>query len=68
MGIFDKARDALQDHADKVEPVVDRLADEVDGRTGGKHSANIDRGAELAKDQLREQARRDPAAEPGQPV
>ena len=47
MGIFDKAREALQDHADKIDPVVDRLAAEADKRTGGTHAAHIDRGADL---------------------
>lgn len=61
MGIFDKARDALEKHADKIDPLVDRVAGEVDQRTGGRHGTHIDRAAELAKDKLGEQARRDAA-------
>ena len=69
MGIFDKAREALQDHADKIDPVVDRLAAEADRRSGGTHSGPIDRGADLAKDKLGDLARRDGTTpEPGQPV
>ena len=67
MGIFDKARDALEQHADNVDPVVDRLAAEADKRTGGTHGANIDRGADLAKDKLGDLARRDTTPEPGTP-
>jgi hypothetical protein len=68
MGIFDKARDALTEHADKIDPVVDRLADEADKRTGGKHAGHIDRGADVAKDKLADLARRDTPPEPGQPA
>jgi hypothetical protein len=68
MGIFDKARDALEKHADKIDPLVDRVAAEADQRTGGQHSAHIDRAADLAKDKLGEQARRDTVPEPGAPA
>ncbi len=68
MGIFDKARDALAQHADKIDPLVDRVADEADRRTGGQHRAHIERGAGLAKDKLADQARRGSDPEPGQPV
>ena len=68
MGIFDKARDALTDHADKIDPVVDRLAAEADQRTGGTHAAHIERGADVAKDKLADLARRDGPAEPGRPA
>lgn len=59
MGIFDKAREALHQHADKIDTVVDKVADEADRRTGGKHSGHIDRGAGVAKDKLGDYARRD---------
>lgn len=65
MGIFDKAREALQEHADKIDPVVDRLADEADQRSGGTHRANIDRVADLAKDKLGDRAGGDTTPEPG---
>ena len=68
MGIFDRARDALAEHGETVDPVVDRLADEADRRTGGKRGATIERGAELVKDKLRDPARRDSTTEPGQPT
>jgi hypothetical protein len=68
MGIFDRARDALTDHADKIDPVVDRLAAEADRRTGGTHASHIDRGADLAKDKLGDLARQDTPPGPGQPA
>jgi hypothetical protein len=63
MGIFDKAREALHQHADKIDTVVDKVATEADRRTGGKHSEQIDKGAGVAKDKLGDYARRD--TEPG---
>jgi len=68
MGIFDKARDALEKHADKIDPLVDRVAGEADKRTGGQHSAHIDRAAGLAKERLGDQARRDTTPGSDQPV
>ena len=49
MGIFDKAKDLLGQHGDKVEGAVDKVADMVDEKTGGKYSDQIDKGAEAAK-------------------
>ena len=63
MGIFDKAREALHQHADKIDTVVDKVAGEADRRTGGQHSAQIGKGAGVAKDKLGDYARRDPEPE-----
>jgi hypothetical protein len=52
MGIFDKAKDVLNQHDDKVDQAVDRAADLADQRTGNQHGEQIDRGADLAKDKL----------------
>jgi hypothetical protein len=68
MGIFDKARDALEKHADKIDPLVDRLADEADRRTGGQHGAKIDRATDLAKDKLGDPARRGTTPGAGPPA
>lgn len=68
MGIFDRARDAGHEHEDKIDPVVDRLAGEADRRSGGKHGARIDLGADAVKDERGDFARRDTPTEPGQPA
>lgn len=52
MGIFDKAKDLLNQHDDKADQGVDKLADVVDEKTGQKYGTHIDQGAELAKDRL----------------
>lgn len=67
MGIFDKAKEALSEHADKLDPLVDKAADAVDQRTGGSHGEQIDRGAALAKERLAGYGGRDGVVEPGQP-
>ena len=56
MGIFDKAKDALSEHSDKVDRVVDGVVDKVaehaDQRTGNQHGDKIDQGAAAAKEKL----------------
>ena len=64
MGIFDKAKDALSEHSDKVEQGLDKVADLADQKTGGKHSAHIDKGVDFARDKLNDQR----AANPERPV
>ena len=49
MGLFDKARELAGQHADKVGDAIDKAADMVDEKTGGKYADHIDKGAEAAK-------------------
>ena len=49
MGLFDKAKELAGQHADKVEQAIDKVADVVDEKTGGKYADQIDKGAEAAK-------------------
>ena len=50
MGFLDKVTDAVGDHADQVEKGIDKAADLIDDKTGGKHSDQIDGAADKAKD------------------
>ena len=52
MGIFDKAKDVLNQHGDKVDQTVDKAANLADQRTDNQHSEQIDQGAAVAKDKL----------------
>ena len=52
MGIFDKAKDALSEHSDKVDEGIDKGGDLVDEKTGGKYVGQVDQGQEFAKDRL----------------
>ncbi len=64
MGIFDKARDLAEQHGDKarslaeqhgdkIDNAIDKGGDLIDERTGGRHAAHVDKGQEIAKEQLR---------------
>lgn len=45
----DKAKELIGDHADKVEDGVDKAADLIDEKTGGKYTDKIDGAAEKVK-------------------
>jgi hypothetical protein len=49
MGIFDKAKDLLNEHNDKVDQGIDKAAEVIDQKTGGQHTEQIKQGAEQAK-------------------
>jgi hypothetical protein len=48
----DKVEDLVDGHEDQVEGGIDKAADFADDKTGGKYDAQIDAGAEKAKDAL----------------
>lgn len=54
MGFLDKfkkkATDLAGEHGDKAKDAIDKGADFVDEKTGGKYTDKIDTGAEKAKD------------------
>lgn len=50
MGFLDKAKDALQGKGDEAADLIDKAADAVDDKTGGKHTDQIDTAADKAKD------------------
>ncbi len=52
-GLFDKAKNLLGAHADKVEGAVDKLAEVVDEKTGGKHTEKIEKGVDQAKNAIK---------------
>lgn len=41
MGIFDKAKDLLGEHGDKIDSGIDQAAAFVDQKTGGQHTEKI---------------------------
>lgn len=49
MGFLDKAKDLLGKHEEKVESAIDKVAEVVDEKTGGKHTDKIEKGVEAAK-------------------
>ena len=49
MGLLDKAKELLGKHEEKVEGAIDKVAEVVDDKTGGKYTDQIDKGVESAK-------------------
>lgn len=56
MSMFDQARDAAQNFAasnpDKVEEAIQRVGDEVDRRTGGRFTEQVDQAEQAVADQM----------------
>lgn len=50
MGIMDKVKSMLGQHGDKVGQGLDKAAEAVDSKTGGKYSGQIKSGTQKAKD------------------
>ncbi|APT91537.1 hypothetical protein CSPHI_11825 [Corynebacterium sphenisci DSM 44792] len=60
MGFLDKAKQFASENPDKVKQGLDKAADAVNERTGGKYADKIDKATEVASDKLGGEA---PAAE-----
>jgi hypothetical protein len=61
MGIFDKAKDLLNEHNDKVDQGIDKAADLINQKTGGQHTSQIDQAAEQAKKAMDDNGTQPPA-------
>ncbi|MCF6523922.1 antitoxin [Streptomyces sp. JJ36] len=71
MGFMDKVKGMLGQHGDKVERGVDKTAETVDRKTGGKYTDKIERGTGKAKesmDRMSEDRRRDEGGGQGGPA
>jgi hypothetical protein len=49
VGFMDKAKDLANEHDDKVDDTLEKAGDQVDERTGSKHSQQIDKGVEAVQ-------------------
>jgi hypothetical protein len=49
MGFTDKAKDFADQHDEQVDKGLQKAGDQVDERTGEKHSAQIDKGVDQAQ-------------------
>lgn len=49
MSFLDKAKEFAAKHDKQVDQAIDKIGDEVDRRTGNKHSAHIDRAVDEAQ-------------------
>ena len=52
MSMFDKAKDLLGQHGDKVDQGIEKLGDLVDEKTGGQHADKVDTAQEKIREQL----------------
>jgi len=64
MGIFDKAKDMLGEHLDKVDQGVEHAGDLIDERTGGQYAEHVDQGQSTAKERLSDYLAGDQAQPP----
>jgi antitoxin protein of toxin-antitoxin system len=49
MGFMDKAKDFADDHDKQVDQGLEKAGDQIDDRTGNKHSSQIDKGVDAAQ-------------------
>jgi hypothetical protein len=52
-GAVGKAKDAMSGHGDEMEKGVDAAGDKVDDVTKGKYADKVDKGQDMAKDQIK---------------
>ena len=48
-GFLDKAREAADQHDDKVDQGLEKAGDFADDKTGGKYGEHIDKGVDAAQ-------------------
>lgn len=49
MGFADRAKDFADDHDKQVDQGLDKAGDQIDDRTGNKHSDQVDKGVDEAQ-------------------
>jgi MT0933-like antitoxin protein len=49
MGFTDKAKDFADDHDKQVDQGIEKAGDQVDERTGEKHSSQVEQGVNQAQ-------------------
>lgn len=52
MSMFDKAKDLLNEHGDKVDEGIDKLGDLINEKTGGQHADKVDTAQAKLREQL----------------
>jgi cobalamin biosynthesis protein CobD/CbiB len=50
--MFGKGKQAAAEHPDQAKGMVDKAANKADDMTGHKQTSNIDKGANMAKDDI----------------
>ncbi|MFE2993817.1 antitoxin [Nocardia sp. NPDC059246] len=66
-GLVGKGKEVAAQNAEKIEQAVDKAGHVIDEKTGGKFSAQIDKGAEAVKSAIKPEAVAEaPAAAPAE--
>jgi hypothetical protein len=50
MSFMDKAKDFAEDHDKQVDQGLEKAGDQIDDRTGGKYSSQVDKGVDQAQE------------------
>ena len=50
MSFIDRVKDLADKHDDKIDQALEKIGDEVDKRTGGKYSSQIDKAVDVAQE------------------
>lgn len=54
-GLADKVLGLARKNADKVDPLIEKVGDAVDKKTGGKYAGQVDKAQDAARKALRDQ-------------
>lgn len=49
MSFIDKAKDFADQHDDKIDQVADKAGEQIDKRTDGKYTDQVDKGVDYAQ-------------------
>ena len=52
MGIFDNIGEQVTQHGETIDQAIERGAEFIDEKTGGKHSEQINQAADFVKDKV----------------
>lgn len=52
MGIFDNIGEQVAQHGEAIDQAIEKGAEFIDEKTGGKHSEQINQAADFVKDQV----------------
>lgn len=50
MSFLDRVKDLADKHDDKIDQALEKVGDEVDKRTGGKYTSQIDKAVDVAQE------------------
>ncbi|WP_138841812.1 antitoxin [Rhodococcus pyridinivorans] len=64
-GLVNKGKDYASKNPDKADQFIEKVGDQVDGRTGGKYTQHVDKAQDAARQHLGTTDNPAPGAQPG---